>query len=107
MKKASKIWLWIALVLCVCTTALNLSEGRVLSVIIAVVSIVGLCLLLFRQQKAGFLLMCLCAVGSFLVGSVQNFAMLGAVSILMSFIGAALVPAITGLFIKSQWNELN
>lgn len=107
MKKASKIWLWIALVLCVCTTCLNLSEGRWLSVAIAVVSIAGLCLLLFRQQKLGFLIMCVCALGSFVVGSVQNFADLGAVSILMSFIGSALVPGITGLFIKSQWNELN
>lgn len=28
MKKSAKIWLWVALVLCVCTTGLNLSEGR-------------------------------------------------------------------------------
>mgnify|MGYP005803382725 CR=1 FL=1 len=47
MKKPAKIWLWIALVLCVCTTGLNLSEGRWLSVAIAVVSIIGLCALLF------------------------------------------------------------
>lgn len=106
MKKSSKIWLWVALVLCVCTTGLNLSEGRWLSVAIAVVSIIGLCVLLFTERKAGFIVMCVCAVCSFLVGSVQNFAQLGAVSILMSFIGSALVPVITGLFIKSQWNEL-
>ena len=67
MKKAAKIWLWFALVLCVCTTALNLSEGRWLSVAIAAVSIAGLCILLFTQRKAGYLIMCACAVGSFLV----------------------------------------
>lgn len=106
MNKASKIWLWIALVLCVCTTGLNLSEGRWLSVAIAVVSIIGLCVLLFGQRKAGFLIMCVCAVGSFVVGASQNFAQLGAVSILMSLIGSALVPVITGLFIKSQWSQL-
>ena len=106
MKKASKIWLWIALVLCVCTTCLNLSEGRWLSVGIAVISIIGLCMLLFGQRKAGFVIMCVCAVGSFVVGASQNFAQLGAMSILMSLIGSALVPVITGLFIKSQWSQL-
>ena len=106
MNKASKIWLWIALVLCVCTTGLNLSEGRWLSVAIAVVSIIGLCILLFGQRKVGFVIMCVCAVGSFVVGASQNFAQLGAVSILMSLIGSALVPVITGLFIKSQWSQL-
>ena len=106
MNKASKIWLWIALVLCVCTTGLNLSEGRWLSVAIAVVSIIGLCVLLFGQRKVGFVIMCVCAVGSFVVGASQNFAELGAVSILMSLIGSALVPVITGLFIKSQWSQL-
>ena len=106
MSKASKIWLWIALVMCVCTTGLNLSEGRWLSVGIAVISIIGLCMLLFGQRKAGFVIMCVCAVGSFVVGASQNFAELGAVSILMSLIGSALVPVITGLFIKSQWSQL-
>lgn len=107
MKKSAKIWLWIALVLCVCTTGLNLSEGRWLSVAIAVVSIVGLCALLFGQRKAGYVVMCLCAVGSFVVGVSQNVGMLGAApAIGMSLIGSALVPVITGLFIKSQWKEL-
>ena len=106
MSKASKIWLWIALVMCVCTTGLNLSEGRWLSVGIAVISIIGLCILLFGQRKVGFVIMCVCAVGSFVVGASQNFAELGAVSILMSLIGSALVPVITGLFIKSQWSQL-
>ena len=106
MKKPAKIWLWIALVLCVCTTGLNLSEGRWLSVAIAVVSIIGLCALLFARRRAGYIVMCLCAVGSFVVGASQNFAQLGAMSILMSLIGSALVPVITGLFIKSQWSQL-
>ena len=50
MKKATKIWLWAALALCLGTTALNLSEGRWLSVAIAAVSIAGLCVLLFTQR---------------------------------------------------------
>ncbi len=107
MKKSAKIWLWIALVICVCTTILNLTEGRWLSVAIAVVSIVGLCVLLFGQRKLGYIVMCVCAVGSFAVGVAQNMGELGAaMAIVMSLIGSALVPVITGLFIKSQWKDL-
>ena len=51
--------------------------------------------------------MCVCAVGSFVVGVTQNMGELGAaLAIVMSLIGSALVPVITGLFIKSQWKEL-
>lgn len=107
MKKSARIWLWIALVLCVCTTGLNLSEGRWLTVAIAAVSIIGLCTLLFGRRKAGYLVMCVCAVGSFIAGVTSNMAALGAaMSIVMSLIGSALVPVITGLFIRSQWKEL-
>lgn len=107
MKKATKIWLWVALVLCVCTTGLNLSEGRWLSVAIAVVSILGLCAVLFARRKLGFIVMCVCAVGSFVVGASQNMADLGpALAIGMSLIGSALVPVITGLFLKGDWAQL-
>lgn len=51
--------------------------------------------------------MCLCAVGSFAVGVAQNVGALGAVTaVVMSLIGSALVPVVTGLFIRSQWREL-
>lgn len=107
MKKSAKIWLWVALILCVCTTGLNLSEGRILSVAIAIVSILGLCALLFAQRKAGYIVMCICAVGSLIVGVTQNIQELGApMAIVMSLIGSALVPVVTGLFIKSQWSDL-
>ena len=107
MKRTSKIWLWIALVLCVCTTGLNLAEGRWLSVTIAILSIAGLCALLFAGRRLGYIVMCLCAVGSFAVGVAQNVGALGAVTaVVMSLIGSALVPVVTGLFIRSQWREL-
>lgn len=57
MNKLSKVWLWAALILCVCTTALNALSGRWLSVVIAVVSIAGMVLLLARERKLGFWVM--------------------------------------------------
>ena len=108
MKKSTKIWLWFALILCAATTVLNASFGRWPSVVIAVVSIIGLGLLLFRQKKSGFILMCICYVLSFLVGVVGGTS--GgtslAVSIAMSLIGSALVPVVTALFLRGQWDQL-
>lgn len=107
MKRSAKIWLWIALVLCAATTVLNATQGRIPSVVIALVSLVGLVILLFQQKKAGFILMCCCYVLSFVVavtGSLSGGNLL--VSILMSLIGSLLVPGITWLFIRRDWDQL-
>lgn len=107
MKRSAKIWLWVALVLCAATTVLNLTEGRIPSVVIALVSLVGLAVLLFAQKKAGFILMCCCYVLSFLVAVSGNLSAGNPVVILvMSLIGSLLVPVITWLFIRSDWKQL-
>ncbi len=106
MKRSSKIWLWFALVLCAATTVLNATQGRIPSVIIALVSLAGLAILLFAQKKAGYILMC-CYVLSFLVavtGSLSSGNLLA--SIVMSLIGSLLVPVITWLFIRRDWAQL-
>ena len=107
MKRSAKIWLWVALVLCAATTVLNLTEGRIPSVVIALVSLVGLAVLLFAQKKTGFILMCCCYVLSFLVAVSGNLSAGNPVVILvMSLIGSLLVPVITWLFIRSDWKQL-
>ncbi len=107
MKRSAKIWLWVALVLCAATTVLNLTEGRIPSVVIALVSLVGLAVLLFAQKKAGFILMCCCYVLSFLVAVSGNLSAGNPVVILvMSLVGSLLVPVITWLFIRSDWKQL-
>lgn len=108
MKRSAKIWLWAALVLSVCTTSLNGMEDRWLSVVIAVISLAGLCLLLFREKKAGFYLMCGSNVLSFLVGAVGGIqGGTGVIlSVVMSLTGAALIPAVTYFFIRSCWTDL-
>ena len=107
MKRSAKIWLWVALVLCAATTVLNLTEGRIPSVVIALVSLVGLAVLLFAQKKAAYILMCCCYVLSFLVAVSGNLSAGNPVVILvMSLIGSLLVPVITWLFIRSDWKQL-
>jgi Zn-dependent protease with chaperone function len=107
MRRSTKVWLWFALILCAATTVLNASYGRIPSVVVAIVSLIGLCLLLFKQKKQGFLLMCGCYVLSFViavVGSLSSDALL--LSIVMSFVGSILVPGITWLFLRRDWNQL-
>ncbi len=108
MTKGTKIWLWCALVLSVLTTMMNGVSGRWISVVIAVAALAGLVVLLFTQKKWGFLLMCVCAVLSFLNGVYQGVigqsTMVAAV--VMSLIGAALIPGVTYAFLRKSWGEL-
>ena len=108
MTKGTKIWLWCALALSAATTVLNASSGRWPSVAIAIAALAGLCVLLFTGRKWGFFLMCVCYVLAFAVGvyeGVTGDANAG-VSILMSFIGSALIPVVTYLFLRKGWKEL-
>ena len=108
MRKSTKVWLWAALILCIATTILNAFSGRLTSAVISVVSIAGLCMLLFKEKKNGFILMCAGSVLSFVVAVVSSTS--AGLSLLasagMSLVGAGLVPAITALFLIGQWKLL-
>ena len=108
MKHGTKLWLWAALVLSVCTTVLNAFSGRWPSVVIALVALVGLCFLLFREKKAGFQLMCACYAVSCVVGIVSGIS--GGTdpvaAVVMSVIGSLLIPGVTALFLRGQWQSL-
>lgn len=107
MKNSTKIWLWFALILCAATTVMNACFGRWPSVIVAIVSLVGLCMVLFAQKKAGYILMCCCYVVSFLVAVMGSLGQPGLlVSIIMSLVGSLLVPVITWLFLRRDWDNL-
>ena len=107
MKKSTKIWLWVALIICIATTIMNASMGRTVSAVIAVVAIAGLCVLLFTQRKFGFTLMCVCYAISCIysiMGSLGGPNVL--VSVIMSVVGSLLIPGITALFLRGQWKSL-
>ena len=108
MKTSTKIWLWFALVLCAATTVMNACFGRWPSVIVAIVSLAGLCMVLFAKKKAGFALMCCCYVVSFFVAVLGSLGQPGLlVSIIMSLVGSLLVPVITWLLLRRDWDSLN
>ena len=108
MKTSTNIWLWFALVLCAATTVMNACFGRWPSVIVALVSLGGLCAVLFARKKAGFSVMCVCYVISFCVAVLGSLGQPGLlVSIVMSLVGSLLVPVITWLFLRRDWDSLN
>ena len=108
MKKSTKIWLWVALVICVATTIMNAFMGRTTAVIIAVVAIAGLAVLLFTERKIGFIVMCVCYTLSFISGVVNGASGETGVlvSVVMSFVGSIMIPGITALFLRGQWKNL-
>lgn len=108
MTKGTKIWLWFALVLSVGTTILNGVSGRWISVVIAVAALCGLCILLFTQKKWGFTLLCACYVLAFINGVFQGISGKSGLvaAIVMSFIGSALIPVVTYLCLRRNWDEL-
>ncbi len=104
MRKSAKIWLVIAILLCACVTVLNFTEGRIPSVILALVEIAALVVLLVKEKKAGFWLLCGCYLLSFLSGVIGGIT--GGTGILLSVgasaIGSVLIPGITWLFLRKD-----
>ena len=104
MRKSAKIWLVIAILLCACVTVLNFTEGRIPSVILALVEIAALVILLVKEKKAGFWLLCGCYLLSFLTGVIGGIT--GGSGILLSVgasaIGSVLIPGITWLFLRKD-----
>ena len=104
MRKSAKIWLVIAILLCACVTILNFTEGRIPSVILALAEIAALVILLVKEKKAGFWLLCGCYLLSFLTGVIGGIT--GGTGILLSVsasaIGSVLIPGITWLFLRKD-----
>lgn len=109
MKKGLNIWLWVALALSVCTTVMNACYGRWVSVVIAVGALAGLCVMRFARKRWGFTLMCVCYVLAFAEGVRQAVSGQSGlvVGILASFLGSALIPVITGIFLRGDKDALS
>lgn len=106
MTKPLKIWLWIVLVLNVlsaCLAAAGAMTTPILwaSVVLEAILILGVALLLFRQRKMGFYIICAVAVATLIVNIAQGTNV--GTSVLSSF----LMPLIIYLLMRSTWNEFH
>lgn len=105
MKTGLKVWLWIVFVWNIILTVLILPALMVapfeslLRIAMSVVFIVGVAMILFRQQKMGFYLMCGASVVAFVVN------LIGGSSLWAALIGMVLCPGITFLIMRSDWDS--
>lgn len=107
MNKATRIWLVFAIVLCSAVAVMNAFSGRIESSIVAAVAIVLMIILLATQRKVAYYGIIACYVVSFLISVSHTIGQPGmVVGIVMSVIGSALAPAITGGFLSRTWSEL-
>ncbi|MDE6620549.1 MAG: hypothetical protein K2K74_08720 [Lachnospiraceae bacterium] len=102
----AKVWLWIVLVLnalsCISIVLLIAISPAIaiISLVLEIILIVGVILLLFKQQKMGFYVLCACSVLSAIFNIVLG------TGVVRSVASAVLFPLITYLVIRSHWNEL-
>lgn len=103
MEKKTTIWTICAIILCVFTTTINISESRWISVALAIVGIIGLIYLLVKKDIKGFYLTCICYVLSFLHSAIGSLGTPNVmIYIVMSAIGSMIIPGITWLFVSND-----
>ena len=107
MTKGSKIWLWILMIAggfsaIAGLAAMKYSAGTgILAVIIGSCQTAGAALLLFKQKKEGFYLICVIAVVDFI------YSMINHTSILMALIRLIGMPGITYLLLYRNSGDKN
>lgn len=107
LNAAAKGWLWFVFIVnaLVCLsaigTAVTLSPKiGIFTAAAEVLILIGVGLLLFKQKKVGFYIICAVVVVNLVVNIVLG------VGIIRSVISAVIMPLITFLCLKSQWDEL-
>ena len=104
LTRSAKIGLVFAILLCSATAVLNLMEGRIPSVVLAVIEIAALVVLLVPRRKIGFPILCGCYALSFVTGVYGGLT--GgtglALAIGASAIGSLLVPGLTWVFLRKS-----
>ncbi len=106
LNTGAKVWLWIVFVINVISligaipTTIAFGGLLWLTLILEVVIVASIALLLFKQQKLGFFLVCGCAVVAFIINVILG------TNIIYALISAVVMPTVTFLLLKSQWNEL-
>lgn len=105
MKTGLKVWLWIIFVLKIIVATFGVFSilgsplSGILTVACAVVFAIGVGIMLFKQQKLGFYLLCgsqaVMLVGDIVVGA----------NIVIAIIGALVLPLITWLLLKGDWDS--
>lgn len=106
MKSALKGWLWFIFIVNLLSIVVVLvgafaNPVLFLSLIGGVLVVVGCALMLFKTMKAGYFIICGGAIVNFIVNLV-----LGA-NIAVAVIGLVVLPLVTYLIMRSEWEQFN
>ncbi|MDE6607666.1 MAG: hypothetical protein K2K54_07925 [Lachnospiraceae bacterium] len=102
----AKVWMWIVLVvnglscLGIIPIFAVLPVLAIITLVLEIILIVGVIILLFKRQKIGFYLLCVCAVLTMIFNIILGTGIIRAVA------SVILMPTITFLVIRDQWNDL-
>lgn len=102
----AKVWMWIVLVanglscLGILPVFAISPVLAIITLVLEIILIVGVIMLLFKRQKIGFYLLCVCAVLTMIFNIILGTGIIRAVA------GVILMPTITFLVIRDQWNDL-
>lgn len=112
MSKILKIWLWVVLVTSSLAEFLNLvaaflSPTFLINVVLTGCTIVGVALLLFKQKKVGFYIVCGGQLIYLLIIIALNISSLTVLSLLATALNAFLTPALIYVLMKPCWNEFH
>lgn len=111
LSKGCKIWFWFLLIVdCLAVIGYLLSIVKsplssILGIIGAVLTLGGAALILFKQQKLGFYLICASAVLG-LIGTLVTADKIGAGTIIGGVIGALISPLISWYFVNKNKDVL-
>lgn len=105
ISKGARIWLWFVLVVN-CLSAIGLLRGFAISPLITILTLVleailifGVVLMLFKQKKLGFYLVCGMAAFTLVLN------IIGGSNLILSIVSAVVMPGITFLFIRNDFSE--
>lgn len=102
----AKVWLWLVLILnaisCITLFPLLLivPVAAAISIVLELALIAGVVMLLFKRKKIGFYMLCGCALLSMITNIIAGTGIIRAIA------STVLLPTITFLVIRDQWNDL-
>ncbi len=124
MRTGLKVWLWIVfafqiiglvssimalvnkdtLAMVIAMTGMDPTAIYIVSIITGIITIIGILIMLFMKKKLGFWIICASCLISGVYGILTATGATAVVTIISNIIGIVLLPGITYLLMKKDWD---
>jgi hypothetical protein len=106
MNTGLKVWLWIVMIVNAIAAISTILVALLVPILFvsalsSIVIIVGAALILFKQKKVGFYVICCMAIVNLV------FNVIGGNNMVMSLVSAVVMPGIIYLLMKPTWDVFN